>query len=241
MQDSRLLALIDHCWPWWSAEFGIGFQTFRASNIYRDTGWLSAQAWKEWHGSGVYGPAGTDLGTIAEGMSQNAAEELAHYHALIALGALMESPLPDYRPGLAAAALTDFRNGLWEDPLLRHGVRMSEGGGLGLLHGAVAGLGTMVDARPQDRPVRDCFESIIADEVGHLGGAISAFLACDCNAAEEAAILEALGACLALKVAERQEQFGPQLAETGTSETAQYPAAVAEYRARITALLAGLP
>lgn len=239
MQDSRLLALIDHCWPWWSAEFGIGFRAFQAANIYHDTGWLAAQAWKEWHGSGVYGPAGTDLGTIGQGTSQNAAEELAHYHALVALGAQMESPLPDYRPGPAAAALTEFRNGLWNNPLLRHGVRMSEGGGLGLLHGALAGLATVADARPQDRHVRACFESIIADEVGHLGGAISEFLVCGHEGAEAVAILEALGACLALKVAEREAQFSLQLAETGASGSIHYPAALADYRARITALLAG--
>jgi hypothetical protein len=171
---------------------------------------------------------------------QSAAEELAHYHALITLGAAMESPLPEFHPGPAAAALTNYRNGLWESPLLRHGVRMSEGGGLGLLHGAVAGLGSVAEARPQDGPVRDCFERIIADEVGHLGGAISEFLVRRFNASEEAAIFEVLGACLALKVTERREQFSAHLSHASATVATEYAAALADYRERITNLLAAI-
>ncbi len=239
MKDSRFDAVIAHCWPWWRAEFEIGFRAFQAANIYHDTGWLAAQAWKEWNGSGVYGPMGTDLGMMAAGdASQSAAEELAHYHGLITLCEAMEAPLPDYHPGPAAMGLTRFRNGLWEDPLLRHGVRMSEGGGLGLLHGAVAGIGAVAEVRPQDDPVRDCFQTIIADEVGHLGGAIREYLAIDFAVVEETRIFDALGECLALKVAERQEQFSAQLSLAHPPPDVDYRAALASYRGRITMQLA---
>jgi hypothetical protein len=73
--------------------------------------------------------------------------------------------------------------------------------------------------------------------VGHLGGAISEFLACRFQASDEARVFEALGACLALKVAERQEQFSAQLALPHALPTAEYAAALADYREQITGLL----
>ena len=85
------------------------------------------------------------------------------------------------------------------------------GGGLGMLHGAIAGVESLGSPRSQDDACKTCFTAIIADEAGHLGGAIAGFLEAECDAEQEAAVLDALTICLTLKVAERREQFAAQL------------------------------
>lgn len=205
--------VLEVSWPFWKAEFEIGFQAFQATNVYAETGWLAHQIAKEWHGSGVYGPKGTDLGQLAAAeMSASAEEELAHFHALRALGEAMDTPPGDHVPGEAARELTRYRNARWDDPTARHGVRMSEGGGLGMLHGAIAAIDVRGASRPQDAAVRACFQSIIADEAGHLGGAIGEYLGESFTNDENALIYATLSDCLARKVDERREQFAAQLA-----------------------------
>lgn len=206
-------AVFEFSFRWWQAEFDIGFRAFGAANIYADTAWLAHQIAKEWHGSGVYGPRGTDLGVFAaDGMTASAEQELSHYHALRALGHAMDTPPGEHVPGPAARALTAFRNARWDDPVARHGVRMSEGGGLGMLHGAIAAIEARDAARAQDTAVRDCFATIVADEAGHLGGAIRDYAGQGFSPDNDALILETLGACLERKVDERREQFAAQLA-----------------------------
>jgi hypothetical protein len=212
----RRAAIVEHSLPLWLEEFEIGFRAFRAANIYSETHWLAVQIWKEWNGSGVYGPAGTDLGTLA--LVDEAAqpeEELAHYEALKNLGKRMATPPGEYQPGGAALALLEFRNGLWGDRLKRLAVGMSEGGGLGLFHGAIAALPTVSAPRPQDALLRSCLAGIIEDEKGHLGSAIDAFVAERLDPDLEAMALARLTDCLRLKIAERQEQFAAQLCLEG--------------------------
>lgn len=224
--------MIARSWPWWRAEFAIGYAAFSAPNIYRETGWLAAQSWKEWSGSGVYGPKGTDLETVAA--SSSAKEELAHFHALKALGPIMEISPGDHAPGPAARALVEFRNRHWEDQRLRHGVRMSEGGGLGLFHGAIAAINALGSRRPQDAAVKECLTMIVGDEIGHLGGAIADFLASPHAADDD--VLELLGECLSLKVEERRQQFAANL---GSAPIVDIERAEAVYRERIRSLLSG--
>ena len=235
--NARLAAIIDHCWPFWAAEFDIGYRAFLAPNIYQETGWLSAQIWKEWHGSGVYGPAGADLSTV---VSDSASEELAHFHALRRLNEAMNSAPADYAPGPAAHALTTFRNGLWADELTRHAVAMSEGGGLGLFHGALAAIRVTDNPRPQDVLVTACLEPIIADEAGHLGGAIQRYLSSNVSAADAAVVFGHLATCLTLKVAERQEQFAANVGDADIFRLADdtYQAELSRYRDEIVSLLA---
>lgn len=218
-------------------EFEIGYRAFLAANIYDETGWLAAQIEKEWHGSGVYGPEGADLGTV---ISDSASEELAHFHALRRLSEAMNPAPDDYQPGPAAHALTAFRNSLWPNELTRHAVAMSEGGGLGLLHGALASIRVTEAPRLQDALVTACLEPIIADEAGHLGGAIARFIAHNRSATDSEIVFEKLTACLALKVTERQEQFAANLANGGVSTWNRQPfqTELASYRAQIIALLA---
>lgn len=206
--QSTIEGVIARSWPCWTREFEIGFAAFSSGTIYRETGWLGAQLWKEWSGSGVYGPRGTDLSSEAAG--DNAADELAHYDMLRTLVAIMENPPAAYRPGPAAQALQDYRHNHWADPLLCHGVRMSEGGGLGLFHGAVAAIEARAKPFQQDDAVKTALAGIIADEVGHVGGAIRCFLAA--NLAEPEPVLAVMEHCLALKVEERREQFAAHLA-----------------------------
>lgn len=224
-------AVFEFSFRWWQAEFDIGFRAFAAANIYAETGWLAHQIAKEWHGSGVYGPRGTDLGEIAaDGMTASAEQELSHFHALRALGEAMDTPPGEHVPGQAARALTAFRNARWDDPVARHGVRMSEGGGLGMLHGAIAAIEARGAARVQDAAVRDCFATIIADEAGHLGGAIGDYAAQGFLTDEDALILKTLGECLERKVDERREQFAAQLAAPseapGDREVGAYRSAI---------------
>ena len=235
--NARLVAIVDHCWPYWAAEFDIGYRAFLTPNIYDETGWLAAQIAKEWHGSGVYGPAGADLGTV---VSDSASEELAHFHALRRLSEAMNSAPADYAPGPAAHALTAFRNGLWADELTRHAVAMSEGGGLGLFHGALAAIRVTDNPRPQDMLVTACLEPIIVDEAGHLGGAIQRYLASNVSAADAAVVFGHLATCLTLKVAERQEQFAANLGDADIFRLADdtYQAELSRYRDEIVALLA---
>ena len=238
------LAIIKHSLPWWREEFAIGYRAFRADNIYGETHWLAAQIWKEWHGSGVYGPAETDLAslTMAESAA-NAQEELAHFEGLQVLGLAMDVPPGDYAPGMAARELVTTRNRLWDNELLRHAVRMSEGGGLGLLHGAIAGIESVGSGRAQDDQSKACFAAIIVDEAGHLGSAIAGYLATERDGSEEAAVLAALSTCLSLKVAERREQFAAQLdcvAEDVPLGEA-YNIALSDYEHRIVTLLGEVP
>lgn len=227
--------VLELSWPFWEAEFEIGFRAFQAADIYAATGWLAHQIAKEWHGSGVYGPKGTDLGQLTAGeMAVSAAEELAHFHSLRALGEAMDAPPGEHVPGEAALALTRYRNARWDDPVARHGVRMSEGGGLGMLHGAIAAIDARGAVRPQDAAVRACFQGIVADEAGHLGGAIDDYLGESFTAAEDALIRATLSDCLALKVDERREQFAPQLAQ---ASVAPGEAAVAAYKTAIERLV----
>lgn len=228
----HLERVIERSWPYWRSEFESGYAAFSAANIYRETGWLAAQIWKEWGGSGVYGPAGTDLDTIAA--SSSTEEELAHFHGLKALGPIMETPPGRYTPGPAAQALVAFRNRHWGDECLRHGVRMSEGGGLGLFHGAIAAIDARGAERAQDNAVRACLTTIIGDEIGHLGSAIIEFAGSQFAGDDEP--LGIMTQCLAFKVDERHEQFAAQQANR-----ADIPEeAVADYRARIEALLNAL-
>lgn len=237
--DPRLLSIIEHCLPLWREEFEIGYRAFRVSNIYREPHWLAAQIWKEWGGSGVYGPTGTDLASVTVMESAaNAEEELAHYDSLRSLVEIMDVPPGDFTPRPAARELVTFRNQLWDDLLLRHAVRMSEGGGLGMLHGAIAGVESLGSPRSQDDACKTCFTAIIADEAGHLGGAIAGFLEAECDAEQEAAVLDALTICLTLKVAERREQFAAQLGG-GEVSGAEYQDALAAYERRICELLGG--
>ena len=232
----RLAAIVDHCWPFWAAEFDIGYRAFRAANIYDETGWLAAQIEKEWHGSGVYGPAGADLGTV---VSDSASEELSHFHALRRLSEAMNPAPEDYAPGPAARALTVFRNSLWPNELTRHAVAMSEGGGLGLFHGALAAVRVSHEPRPQDALVTACLEPIIADEAGHLGGAIQRYLNLAVGAGQAVIVMEQLAACLALKVAERREQFAASLAQEHADfhDDPAYQSELADYCTRIASLL----
>lgn len=201
--QSTISNVIERSWPFWAQEFAIGFAAFSGDDIYRETGWLGAQMWKEWSGSGVYGPRGTDLSSDAAG--DNAGDELAHYDMLRALVAIMDVPPPAHRPGPAAHALQDYRHGHWADPLLCHGVRMSEGGGLGLFHGAIAAIDARSNAFRQDDAVRAALAGIIVDEAGHLGGAIRSFL--EAAVADPGPVLAVMEHCLILKVDERREQF----------------------------------
>jgi hypothetical protein len=235
----RRAAIVEHSLPLWLEEFEIGFRAFRAANVYSETHWLAVQIWKEWNGSGVYGPAGADLGTLAlVGGAAQPSDELAHYEALKNLGESMDAPPGEYQPDGAARALLEFRNGLWGDKIMRLAVGMSEGGGLGLFHGAIAALRTVAATRPQDALVRSCLSSIIHDEKGHLGSAIDAFVAERIEPDLERKALARLTDCLTLKVAERREQFAAQLnqEDADTGDPQQYRQVQLNYSARVRSL-----
>lgn len=230
--------VLERSLPYWHDEFVIGFRAFQCDTIYYKTGWLAHQIAKEWHGSGVYGPAGTDLEALTTTLSAlSAQEEKAHFDMLRALGRQMPVPPGTHQPGRAAALLTQRRNTLWDDAKLRHAVRMSEGGGLGLFHGALAAIKARGTSRAQDDAVRTTMLQIIADEAGHLGNAIATYVEAELTDDDRSAIVAELETILSLKVAERKEQFSGQLG----GNPADWPEAgdaARQYEADIKALLA---
>ncbi len=198
--------------PFWIEEFKIGYRAFSARNIYRDTGWLTIQIAKEWSGSGVYGPAGTDVASAnADAPLDKRDEEMSHHRGLVALGQAMEAAPPVDVPNPAGRALVALRNRLWDYPVARLAVAMSEGGGLGMFAGAQEAIAARIIAWPQDAAVAQCFHAIIADEAGHVATGFAEYAAATLTADQDAAICSHLAEILALKVAERQDQFAPQL------------------------------
>ncbi len=199
-------------WRHWRSEFEIGYAAFCGDLIYCHTEWLAAQIWKEWGGSGVYGPAGASLAHVS---GTAADEERTHFHMLSDLRPKMEVPPGAWEPGPASRVLVSTRNLMWQDEALRHGVAMSEGGGLGLFYGAIAAIDARYAARAQDPSVRDALTKIAGDEIGHIRIAVRAFERAALSPAQQGAALEALDVCLRLKIDERREQFAPQLSVSG--------------------------
>ncbi len=232
MTSGRIERALATSMPFWIEEFEIGFRAFSASDIYRETGWLTIQIAKEWTGSGVYGPAGVDVESAnADAPQDKLDEELSHHRGLVELGRVMDAPPLQIVANPVGDALVSLRNRLWDDPVARLAVAMSEGGGLGMFAGALAAIAARSEPLSQDAAVAQCFGAIITDEAGHVAGGFAAFAAATLTMEHEEAIYRHLADILALKVAERQGQFAPQLTATFAIAPSALVQATGAYRA----------
>jgi hypothetical protein len=154
-------------------------------------------------------------------------DEFAHFTALFDLWrrSFPDAPAAVESWGVLPAGeeLMALRHSLRDDPLGAIAVRLSEGGGLGLFFGIEHVLHGDVERDPFERGLLRAVERILADERGHLTGnfvAATATLADDDESIER--VLALLAEICAVKLREREQQFGISLAESHAPELGVY-------------------
>ncbi|MCM2431012.1 hypothetical protein [Streptomyces sp. RKAG337] len=250
--------------PYWAAEHEIALRYFGSSarNTGSDKVWVGHQMFKEWTGSGVYGPRHTTVASMIAEVAEEvaplghgavapsplrstytklsfASDELRHYAQLHDLFLLIESSTPP--PAIAelgklreGSALTELRLGYRDDKLGAIAVDLSEGGGLGLYFGIRSAKNLLDPSDEVDREVLAVADRTIEDETRHLLGRFKA--ACDAglDGNQWVRVSEILEEISRQKLLERNEQFGGML-------TPQEVAAVitSENHARTASFLTG--
>ncbi|MGW4548559.1 hypothetical protein ACWEN4_19615 [Streptomyces violaceorubidus] len=227
--------------PYWAAEHEIARRYFDSStrSTATDKVWVGHQMFKEWTGSGVYGPRHT---TVASMIAEVAAEvaplgqgavapsplkstytklsfasdELRHYAQLHDLFLLIESDTPP--PAIAelgklkeGSALTELRLGHREDKLGAIAVDLSEGGGLGLYFGIRSAKDLLDLSSEVDREVLAVADRTIEDETRHLLGRFQAARDAGLDEEQWDRVSEILEEISRQKLLERNEQFGGML------------------------------
>ncbi|MEU5662126.1 hypothetical protein [Streptomyces longwoodensis] len=227
--------------PYWAAEHEIARRYFgsRARSTATDKAWVGHQMFKEWTGSGVYGPRHTTVATmIAEVAAEVAplgqgavapsplkstytklsfaSDELRHYAQLHDLFLLIESYTPP--PAIAELgklregnALTELRLGYREDKLGAIAVDLSEGGGLGLYFGIRSAKDLLDLSSEVDREVLAVADRTIEDETRHLLGRFQAAHDAGLDEEQWGRVSEILEEISRQKLLERNEQFGGML------------------------------
>ena len=227
--------------PYWAAEHEIAVRYFGSAkrSAATDKIWVGHQMFKEWTGSGVYGPRSTTVATMIKEVAQEigdldghavaphplkatcdklgfAADELRHYAQLHDLYLLIETVSPP--PSIdelgklpAGTALTDLRLRHRDDPLGEIAVDLSEGGGLGLYFGIRAAAGSLDQDEPVDREILAVAERTIEDETRHLLGRFHKAQQADLSDKEWGTVSDILHEISHQKLLERNEQFGSVL------------------------------
>ncbi|MGW6145809.1 hypothetical protein [Streptomyces sp. NPDC055140] len=227
--------------PYWAAEQEIALRYFGSSarNIRSDKIWVGHQMFKEWTGSGVYGPRNTTVASMIAEVAEEvaplghgavapsplkstytklsfASDELRHYAQLHDLFLLIDSTTPP--PAIAelgklreGAALTDLRLSYRDDKLGAIAVDLSEGGGLGLYFGIRSAKNLLDPSNEVDREILAVASRTIEDETRHLLGRFKAAREAGLNQKEWARVSEILEEISRQKLLERNEQFGGML------------------------------
>jgi len=186
--------------PLWALEHEIAVRYFGSErrSLETEKRWVGHQMFKEWTGSGVYGPRATTVATMiqevaaevapldADAVAPNplrstyiklafASDELRHYAQLHDLYLLLDPASPP--PSIAALgglvqgrALTEIRLKWREDPLGEVAVDLSEGRGLGLYFGIRSSAPHLDKSNEVDREIERVAERTIEDETRHLMG-----------------------------------------------------------------------
>jgi len=228
--------LIDHNAPYWAGEFEVAHAYFANGKRApaHDETWLGLQMFKEWTGSGVYGPGdasinalvrrcadaldqardgvpGADLEHVSQQL-QFAADELNHY---LILWRVYRRVAPDSRKSVdemgelpQARRLVQTRAAVRNEPLGDWMVELSEGGGLGLYFAVSECLGARADLSAEDRIILRFAQATVNDETEHMTHRFRSALAKDMSAADWKRIDEGLQRVSAQKLLERNEQFG---------------------------------
>lgn len=250
--------------PYWAAEHEIALRYFGSSarNTVSDKVWVGHQMFKEWTGSGVYGPRHT---TVASMIAEVAAEvaplgqgavapsplkstytklsfasdELRHYAQLHDLFLLIESDTPP--PAIAelgklreGGTLTELRLGYRDDKLGAIAVDLSEGGGLGLYFGIRSAKDLLDLSSEVDREVLAVADRTIEDETRHLLGRFQGARDAGLDEEQWGRVSAILEEISRQKLLERNEQFGGMLT---AGEVASVCAS--ENRPRTAAFLTG--
>ncbi|MEY9840548.1 hypothetical protein [Streptacidiphilus sp. EB103A] len=230
-------ALLDSA-PYWAAEHEIATRYFASPTRSADADklWVGHQMFKEWTGSGVYGPRDTtvasmirevaaevaplDGGTVAPHPLKStytklsfASDELRHYAQLHDLYLLIETSTPP--PSIASlgtlpqgVALTELRLHYRDDKIGAVAVDLSEGGGLGLYFGIRSAADLLDTDNPVDREVIAVANRTIDDETRHLLGRFRSARAQNLTPEQWGETARILRAISHQKLRERNEQFG---------------------------------
>lgn len=224
--------------PYWAAEHEIAIRYFADPNRTPETDklWVGHQMFKEWTGSGVYGPRSTTVATMIKEAAAEigeldshplaprplkatcdklgfASDELRHYAQLHDLYLLIEpvsAPPSIAELGTLAdgTALTDLRLKHRDDPLGAVAVDLSEGGGLGLYFGIRSAASLLDRSKPVDRTILEVAERTIADETRHLTGRFRNALKAGLDPTQWATVSDILRTVSHQKLLERNQQFG---------------------------------
>jgi len=230
--------LIHHNAPYWAGEFAVARRYFANGSRQpaRDATWLGLQMFKEWTGSGVYGPGDASidalvqrcadaLGRARSGLAredleqvsqqlQFATDELNHY---LILWRAYQRIAPDSRKSIEemgdlhhARRLVELRAAVRTEPLGDWMVELSEGGGLGLYFAVCEQLGSQPDLAPEDQIILSFARATVADETEHMTHRFRSALALGLSADDWERIDAGLQRVSAQKLRERNEQFGGQ-------------------------------
>jgi hypothetical protein len=197
--DKLIVEAIEQNARFWAGEYEVARSYFRPDNPgrtpERERRWLGLQIWKEWYGSGVYGPEGVDVRSLIveagqrmasldpmthiseiEGIIEHlsfAVDELRHFALFSDVLRAVEGHLPESMDGLKGICpgrkLTEFRYQLRKEPLGEVAVVLSEGGGLGLFFGIQDILTEAPSLTDADRLLLTAVEAVLDEETGHLG------------------------------------------------------------------------
>lgn len=233
-------ATVDASAPFWAAEYEIACRYFGGAHARRsdesEVRWIEHQMYKEWFGSGVYGPPGVhvmslirDAAARAERMNEAgdlsdvdavlgtlkfATDELRHYKHFRQMRSLLtdEPPAPMEEDAWLpeGAKLTALRYEQRRDPVGLIAVHMSESGGLGLYYGIADTLGYDPTDHEDDlaKSIVSTSVGIIADESSHLGFNFRRRVVEHLSETQWDELRERLRAISRQKLLERNEQFG---------------------------------
>jgi hypothetical protein len=194
---------------------------------------------KEWHGSGLYGPRGTDATTLIRDASEKlsglrpsqynkdfgdilgtlkfATDELRHHaqFAEILANIVTPSEKTEYAPLSEGVGLTELRYAMREDSVGLLAVRMSESAGLSFFFGTMKVMGNSPSncKNAVDAMIVDTIKGIIADERSHLGFNFHKKLVADLRDEQWSDLNDGLQKISCQKLRERNQQFGNLLSE----------------------------
>jgi len=239
--------------PFWALEHELAVRYFATELRTEETDkrWIGHQMFKEWTGSGVYGPRSTTVATMIREVAEEivgldsgsvapnplrstyvklsfASDELRHYAQLHDLYLLAEKSSPP--PSIAdlgyldgGRELTELRLKWREDRLGEIAVDLSEGGGLGLYFGIRSSAAHLDSSAEVDREILEVAERTIEDETRHLLGRFRSAQKHELTEPDWTRISALLREISHQKLIERNEQFNFVLSDDEIAKVLDSP------------------